>query len=260
MPTKQPKNGPVSFRGLLEGHDPDVRKVARELRRIIREVLPETKESFTGGNRGFALYRTTADIAWLQPLKTSCNIYFMRGPELLDPEGQLQGTSDRYRYAKIKSIEDTEALPIREWLQEAATLNEASAASGVAFEEVLKRVRQVVKSLPNTKETLTWGKPHFRVGEKIFCGCGEQEGQPRVGLKLDPTESLQMMRVPGIENAPYSRKDDGWVSIDPNEFDDWDTIEAWIVDSFRRIAPARVAALAESKAKRVARKRVRGRR
>ena len=38
-----------------------------------------------------------------------------------------------------------------------------------------------------------------------------------------------MMKVPGIEKAPYSRAGDGWVSIDPGEFDDWDEIERMIV-------------------------------
>ena len=36
--------------------------------------------------------------------------------------------------------------------------------------------------LPNTKETLSWGSPHFRVGEKIFCGIGGEKGVLAIGL------------------------------------------------------------------------------
>ena len=55
-----------------------------------------------------------------------------------------------------------------------------------------------------------------------------------------------MMKGPGIEKAPYSRPGDGWVSIDPNVFDDWDEIERFIIGSFRLIAPKRVSAILDS--------------
>ena len=38
-------------------------------------------------------------------------------------------------------------------------------------ETVLNRMREICLALPDTKETMTWGKPHFRVIEKIFAGC-----------------------------------------------------------------------------------------
>ena len=113
---------------------------------------------------------------------------------------------------------------------------------GWSFEDVLERLRSVCLDLPDTKETMTWGKPHFRVGEKIFCGCGESQGGPQIGLKMERDESKRMMRVPGIEKAAYSRPGDGWVSIDPGQFDDWDEIERRIVDSYRLIAPKRTLA------------------
>lgn len=49
---------------------------------------------------------------------------------------------------------------------------------------VLTRIREICLSLPDTKETITWGKPHFRVGEKIFAGCGEEDGRQVIGFKL----------------------------------------------------------------------------
>ena len=36
----------------------------------------------------------------------------------------------------------------------------------------LARVREICLALPDTKETLTWGSPYFRVGDKIFAGYG----------------------------------------------------------------------------------------
>jgi len=48
----------------------------------------------------------------------------------------------------------------------------------------LERFRKICLELPNTKETITWGEPHFRVGEKIFAGYGEKDGHPSIGFKL----------------------------------------------------------------------------
>ncbi|MEO2016270.1 MAG: hypothetical protein ABGZ53_18070 [Fuerstiella sp.] len=52
-----------------------------------------------------------------------------------------------------------------------------------------------------------------------------------------------MMKVPGIEKAPYSRPNDGWIAVNPNVFHDWEEINRMVIDSFLLIAPKRVAAL-----------------
>ena len=46
-------------------------------------------------------------------------------------------------------------------------------------------IRAICLALPGTKVTLTWGKPHYRVGEKIFAGANEEGGRLTVGFKLD---------------------------------------------------------------------------
>ncbi len=219
-----------------------MQRIAKAVRDLVYEELPDAQERFYGGKHAMAMYRTTADVCWIQPLKERCNIYFMRGPELTDDGQLLEGTSKRQRHAKIRAVADIEQLPLRTWLQESVALNEAAASSGMSFEQVLEKLQTICLALPNTKETLTWGMPHFRVGEKIFCGCGEDQGRPRLGLKMEAYESQLMMKLPGIEKAPYSRKNDGWVTIDPGEFDDWEEIERLIVASYRLIAPKRVVA------------------
>ena len=50
------------------------------------------------------------------------------------------------------------------------------------------------------------------------------------------------MTIAGIDKAPYSRPNDGWIEIDPNVFDDWSEIQRLIVGSYRLIAPKRVLA------------------
>ena len=192
------------------------------------------------------MYRTVGEVCWIQLLKSRCNVYFTRGTELTDSEGELEGTSDRFRFVKVPDESALQRLPLREWIRESVELNAAAVSGALSFDEVLGRLRAIALTLPQTKETLTWGKPHFRVGEKIFCGCGEQHGMASLGLKMPPDESTLLMKVPGVEKAPYSRPNDGWVQIDPAVFDDWDEIERLIVGSFRLIAPMRTVALLDA--------------
>ena len=74
-------------------------------------------------------------------------------------------------------------------------------------------MRRICLALPDTKETPTWGQPHFRVGEKIFSGLGEEKGVLTVGVKLEMDHADAMVRRPGFSRAPYVGHK-GWVSID----------------------------------------------
>ncbi len=237
---------PRSFSGVVRGFSRSVQTIAKALRDLVYEELADVEERFYGGTRPMAMYRMTADVCWIQPQMKWCNIYFMRGAELIDEDQVLEGTSERFKHAKVRSLDDLELLPLRAWLRESVALNEAALGSGMNFEQVLHKLQTICLALPKTKETLTWGIPHFRVGEKIFCGWAEDQGRPRIGLKMEAYQSEVMMKLPGIEKAAYSRKGDGWVTIDPGVFDDWVEIESLLVGSYRLIAPKRTVALLDS--------------
>lgn len=241
-PTRPAAAKPRTFGGLIRRSSRPVQEIAKALRALVVEELPDVEESFYGGQRPMAMYRTTADVCWIQPLKTRCNLYLLQGTQLRDDAQQLEGSSDRMKHAKVGSLEDFERLPLREWLRESQALNEAATQHAMSVDQVRAELQRICLALPNTKETITWGKPHFRVGEKIFCGCGEDRGAPRIGLKMEAKASELLMKLPGVEKAPYSRKGDGWVSIDPAVFDDWEEIEQLLVGSFRLIAPKRLVA------------------
>ncbi|MHC4875045.1 MAG: DUF1801 domain-containing protein [Planctomycetota bacterium] len=232
-----------SFTGLIRGRSKPVQQIAKTLKTLVLEELPDAHETFHSGRNALAMYRTIGEVCWIQPLTHRCNVYFTRGTELTDEDGLLEGKSDRQRFVKVPSLEAIDELPLREWIRESVELNVDTVFDCLSFDEVLERLRGIALALPNTKETLTWGKPHFRVGEKIFCGCGEQHGCAKLGLKAEQNEAPVLMKLPGIVKAPYSRPNDGWIQIDPAEFDDWDEIERLVIGSFRLIAPKKVAAL-----------------
>ena len=100
----------------------------------------------------------------------------------------------------------------------------------------LAKIRKICLSLPDTKETMTWGKPHFRVGEKIFAGYGEENGKCVVGFKLEMAHASIAVQVPGFSRAPYVGHK-GWVSLETDSVKDWDEVREMILESYRLIAP-----------------------
>ena len=231
---------PRTFTGMIRGRDRAVQAIAKALRELVCDEFPNVEESFHSGRNPLALYRTSGEVCWIQAFTKHCNMYFTRGTELNDPDGQLRGTSKRTQHVQLKSLADLDKFPLRAWLQESAELNAETIAAGVSFDDVLERLRRVCLALPETKETITWGRPHFRVGEKIFSGCGEAKGRVSIGMKAEPGEAAILLKLPGIEKAPYSRPNDGWISLDPAVFDDWDEIARLVTNSFRLIAPKRL--------------------
>ena len=106
---------------------------------------------------------------------------------------------------------------------------------------VLDHVRAICLALPETKETLTWEQPHFRVGEKIFAGCGEEKGRAVIGFKLEMDHADAIIQDPRFWRAPYVGHK-GWVSMDASGVDDWDEVRPLVLESYRLIAPKRTVA------------------
>ena len=106
----------------------------------------------------------------------------------------------------------------------------------------LQRIRELCLALPDTKETLTWGSPYFRVGEKIFAGYGEADGSPAVGFKLEKAHAeARVATDPRFTRAKYGGLH-GWVTMHLAGMEDWSEVEELILESFRLIAPKRTLA------------------
>ena len=230
--------GPTSFSALTKRRSQPVQKLALALRALVYEEFPNAKEHFFGNKHAMAMYRDSGDICFIQPLTDRCNFYLARSNELTDDDGLLEGTAKNIRHVKVKSIDAMADLPLRSWLQQTRTLEQADAKLGVSAEQVLENLRKICLPLPDTTETITWGKPHFRVADKIFCGCGGEGGRTSLGFKMEMADAAVMVNIPGITKAPYVGNK-GWVSLDPSVFDDWDEIEQMVIGSYRMIAPKR---------------------
>ena len=104
---------------------------------------------------------------------------------------------------------------------------------------VLEKVRAICLALPDTKETPTWGKPHFRVKEKIFCGYDAEDADgASVGFKMETEVAFAIVSDPRFFRAPYVGQH-GWVGMRTKSIKakDWPQVKAMIEDSYRMIAP-----------------------
>ena len=102
----------------------------------------------------------------------------------------------------------------------------------------LNRVRKICLALPDTKETLTWGHPHFRVGEKIFCGYGHEDGKASIGFKVTMDHQDALIMRDGFRIAKYVGRY-GWVTMDIMRTTDWGEDDELVHESYELIAPRR---------------------
>lgn len=101
---------------------------------------------------------------------------------------------------------------------------------------VLTRLRRICLSLPNTRATLSWGSPHFRVGDKIFCGIGDEKGRLTIGFKLEMDHADAVIQDPRFWRAPFVGRY-GWVSMAVEPKMNWRQVKAFVEESYRLIAP-----------------------
>ncbi|MGH7724924.1 MAG: MmcQ/YjbR family DNA-binding protein [Candidatus Eiseniibacteriota bacterium] len=100
----------------------------------------------------------------------------------------------------------------------------------------LTKLQAICLGLPDTKLTMTWGKPHFRVAEKIFCGYGEEGGKLVIGMKLAMEHAAaRVAHDPRFTRAPYVGHK-GWVSMDATKVKNWTEVADLVLESYRLIA------------------------
>jgi predicted DNA-binding protein (MmcQ/YjbR family) len=106
---------------------------------------------------------------------------------------------------------------------------------------ILAKLRSICLGLPDTKETPTWGSPHFRVGDKIFAGYGDHGGCATIGFKLTKEHADAVIHDARFERAPYVGRY-GWVSMSTDAPIDWKAVRSMIEESYALIAPKPKAA------------------
>jgi predicted DNA-binding protein (MmcQ/YjbR family) len=118
-------------------------------------------------------------------------------------------------------------------------------ADGGVPAATLGRIRSICLSLPEAEEQTTWGHPTFRVRTKIFVGCGATEDSPAritMSMKAAAGEQQSLLATGHPFFLPKYVGSKGWIGIEIDVATDWEEIAELVEDSYREIAPRRLAA------------------
>lgn len=117
----------------LAKHTPEVQALVQRTREIVLEANPDAVETVNPGHGNLAyssgstmgmseagvaaqddaLFHAKLWYCYIAPFKSYMNLGFLRGTELPDPDGLLEGTGKLLRHIKIRSIEDVERPGVR---------------------------------------------------------------------------------------------------------------------------------------------------
>ncbi len=106
------------------------------------------------------------------------------------------------------------------------------------------QLRAFALSLPEAAEDFPWGESAFKVRGKTFVFTRNDAEGLRLSCKL-PRSREFALEYPFTEPTGYGLGNSGWVtaSFPPGQKPPMDIVEAWIGESYRAVAPKKLAAL-----------------
>ena len=121
MPTKQSK---ADFDLLFSKSSDEVSALASKTRRLVLDVLPDADEKTYWGwsNTWYGTSDKNIDAVFaISPQKGYVNLFFLRGTELSDPDGLLEGTGKKLRHVKIRDAADLKRVSLRKLMKSVLT-------------------------------------------------------------------------------------------------------------------------------------------
>lgn len=112
---------------------------------------------------------------------------------------------------------------------------------------LLSKIRQICLALPETEEVDSQDQPTFRVNGKVFAGI--DHGEEKIGSETlevtstsvkarDKQETLLKKGDPFF--CPKSAGGKGWIGIVLTKQSDWQMVEEFVVDSWKKTAPKKL--------------------
>ncbi len=102
----------------MKAVDPKRRELAQEIRRIVRETLPEAQELVKWDKPTYLL--NGANVAWIMVYGDHVNLGFFQGAKLKSK--RLEGTGKGLRHVKVWRREDVDTKEFSRLLKEAAEM------------------------------------------------------------------------------------------------------------------------------------------
>lgn len=119
MPTQESK---ADFEKLLSRANPQIRALSRQTRSLVLVLFPNAHEKTYGGwgNTWYGASDKARDAVFsITPLKSYVQLHFLRGTELSDPDGLLEGVGKKLRHVKIRSAAELKRASLRRLMKRA---------------------------------------------------------------------------------------------------------------------------------------------
>ena len=108
----------ATFDELVATLDSQYQPIARRLREIIRETLPDATETVWTGGWKIALYSDGGGICGIGPGRQWVQFHLTKGSQLPDPDKLLEGRGKGIRNVKVRSLEAIPVEGIRNLIRE----------------------------------------------------------------------------------------------------------------------------------------------
>ncbi len=108
-----------------------------------------------------------------------------------------------------------------------------------------RRLRDVALGYAETYEEFPWGERVIKVRKKVFVFLGTEQ-TPGLTVKLEDSHG-QALTAPGAAPTGYGLGKSGWVTcrLDAATEADPDLLLGWLDESWRAVAPKKLAAAQE---------------
>lgn len=143
-----------SLQTRIAGLDPSQREIVEMLRALVKKADPQASESLKWN---MPVFEDAGMLCYIWPLKRSVNFgFYNASPELVDPDGLLEGTGKRMRHVKLESPSDVKPAQFTKWVKRAAQFNRSGMrASGAVEPAGAVKPRGTIKKASSTKRPLT---------------------------------------------------------------------------------------------------------
>jgi hypothetical protein len=110
----------INLNNYLSSYNSEMGSLARDLRNMILEIVPDLDESIKWKN---LFYEKNGFVCAIVVHKDHVNLEFARGTELEDPEEVLEGTGKKIKHIKIRKSSEINSKILKKMIVEAANLN-----------------------------------------------------------------------------------------------------------------------------------------
>ncbi len=119
MPTNESK---ADFDKLFSKYDSRIRALGKKMRALVLDVFPDAREkTYWGwGNTFYSWSEKMSDTVFtINPIKSYVQLFFLRGTELSDPDGLLEGTGKKGRHVNIRDAAELKRPALRRLMKRA---------------------------------------------------------------------------------------------------------------------------------------------